>query len=91
MQVRWTRPAAQDLERIARRIRQDNPAVALRIAKTLYDRCMGLETFPNRGRSGRIAGTRELVFASLPYIAVYRVKNDAVEILRIYHSAQNWP
>ena len=52
---------------------------------------MGLETFPNRGRSGRIAGTRELVFASLPYIAVYRVKNDAVEILRIYHSAQNWP
>ena len=56
MQVRWTRPAAQDLERIARRIRQDNPAVALRIAKILYDRCMGLETFPNRGRIGRIAG-----------------------------------
>jgi len=91
MQVRWTRPAAQDLERIARRIRQDNPAVALRIAKILYDRCMGLETFPNRGRIGRIAGTRELVFAPLPYIAVYRVKDDAVEILRIYHSAQNWP
>ena len=91
MQVRWTRPAAQDLERIARRIRQDNPAVALRIAKILYDRCMGLETFPNRGRIGRIAGTRELVFAPLPYIAVYRVKNGAVEILRIYHSAQNWP
>ena len=91
MQVRWTRPAAQDLERIARRIRQDNPAVALRITKTLYDRCMRLETFPNRGRIGRITGTRELVFAPLPYIAVYRVKDDAVEILRIYHSAQDWP
>jgi toxin ParE1/3/4 len=91
MPVRWTRPAAEDLERIARRIQQDNPAAARRIAKTLYDRCMRLETFPNRGRIGRIAGTRELIFAPLPYIAVYRVKDDDVEILRIYHSARNWP
>jgi toxin ParE1/3/4 len=52
---------------------------------------MGLEMFPNRGRVGRIAGTRELVFAPLPYIAVYRVNDKVAEILRIYHSAQNWP
>jgi toxin ParE1/3/4 len=91
MQVRWTRPAAQDLKGIARRIKQYNPATALRVAKTIYDRCMGLELFPNRGRNGRVAGTRELVFAPLPYIAVYRVTNDAVETLRIYHSSQNWP
>ncbi len=91
MQVRWTRPAAQDLQHIAQRIRQDNPAAALRVAKTLYDGCMALETFPNRGRVGRITGTRELVFAPLPYIVVYRVKEEVVEILRIYHSGQNWP
>jgi toxin ParE1/3/4 len=91
MQVRWTRPATQDLQHIARRIRHDNPAAALRVAKTLYDGCMGLEMFPNRGRLGRIAGTRELVFAPLPYITVYRVNNDVVEILRIYHGAQDWP
>jgi toxin ParE1/3/4 len=48
---------------------------------------MGLRMLPNRGRNGRIAGTRELIFAPLPYIAVYRVKDDRVEILRIYHSA----
>lgn len=91
MVVRWTRPAAQDLERIAQRIRQDNPTAALRVAKTLYDRCMGLEMFPSRGRMGRVEGTRELVFAPLPYIAVYRVTEEAVELLRIYHSAQDWP
>jgi plasmid stabilization system protein ParE len=34
-------------------------------------------------------GWRELVFA--PYIAVYRVTGDAVEISRIYHGAQDWP
>jgi toxin ParE1/3/4 len=91
MQVRWTRPAAQDLQHIARRIRQDNPAAARRVAKTLYDGCVGLEMFPNRGRIGRIAGTRELVFGPLPYIAVYRVNENFVEILRIYHGAQDWP
>jgi plasmid stabilization system protein ParE len=36
-------------------------------------------------------GRRELVFAPLPYIAVYRVSDHSVEIIRIYHSAQNWP
>ncbi len=26
----------------------------------------------------------------MPYIVVYRVKPDAVDILHIHHSAQNW-
>jgi plasmid stabilization system protein ParE len=34
-------------------------------------------------------GRRELVFS--PYIAVYQVKENAVEISRIYHGAQDWP
>jgi plasmid stabilization system protein ParE len=36
-------------------------------------------------------GRRELVFAPLPYIAVYQVKKYAVELSRIYHGAQDWP
>jgi hypothetical protein len=34
-------------------------------------------------------GRRELVFP--PYIAVYQVKEHAVEISRIYHGAQDLP
>jgi toxin ParE1/3/4 len=89
MRVSWTTLADDDLSRIARRIRQDNPTAARKVAKTLYDSGMSLETMPNRGRSGRKAGTREFMVA--PFILVYRVKADAVEILRIYHSAQDWP
>jgi plasmid stabilization system protein ParE len=36
-------------------------------------------------------GRRELTFPSLPYIAVYQVKQDAIEISRIFHAAQDWP
>jgi plasmid stabilization system protein ParE len=37
-----------------------------------------------------MAGRREWVFSPLPYIAVYQVTEDAVEISRIYHGAQDW-
>jgi plasmid stabilization system protein ParE len=35
-------------------------------------------------------GRRELVFPSLSYIVVYRVTEQAVEISRIFHGAQDW-
>jgi toxin ParE1/3/4 len=89
MLVRWTTPASDDLRRITRRIRVNNPTAAGRVAKTLYDSAMSLDSMPNRGRSGRTPGTCEFVVA--PFIIVYRVKTEAVEILRIYHSAQDWP
>jgi toxin ParE1/3/4 len=91
MEVRWSAPAAKDVERIYQRIREDSPETAREVVKTLYDGCTALKAFPNRGRIGRMKGRRELVFPSLPYIAVYQVKANAVEISRIYHAAQNWP
>ena len=59
------------------------------MAKTLYDGAMSLGAMPNRGRVGRIAGTCELV--SAPFIIVYRIEAEIVEVLRIYHNAQDWP
>lgn len=91
MEVRWSTLAADDLERIFRRIEQDNPTAARETVKTIYDGCAALNDFPHRGRPGRMKGRRELVFPSLPYIAVYQVKEHRVEISRIYHGAQDWP
>jgi toxin ParE1/3/4 len=91
MIIRWSPEAAEDIERIGRRIQQDKPMAARSVVLTLYRGITELQTFPHRGRSGRIEGTRELVFPSLPYIAVYRVREEAVEVVRIYHAAQDWP
>ncbi len=90
MRLRWTAPAAQDLYKIARYIRRDNPTAAREVAKTIYDGCESLVNSPYRGRKGHIKGARELVFPGLPYIAVYRIKEQVVEILHIYHGAQDW-
>ena len=91
MRVRWTTDAADDLEHITDRIAGDRPDAAIRTARTIYHSVAALRTFPYRGRAGRIGGTRELVFAPLPYIAVYRVQGEVVEVLHIYHTAQDWP
>lgn len=91
MDIRWSPEAADDLERIVDRIEQENPDTAHRVANLIYERCGSLADLPHRGRPGRIDGTRELIFAPLPYIVVYRVRAKAVEIARIYHSAQDWP
>lgn len=91
MEVRWSPQAFEDLERIFKRIQKDNPTAAREVIKTIYDGCTALASFPNRGRIGRIEGRRELVFPPLPFIVVYQVKAETVEISRIYHAAQDWP
>jgi toxin ParE1/3/4 len=91
MRLRWTTPAANDLYKIVRRIQKDNPKAATKVAKTLYDGCVSLTNLPRRGRQGRIPGTRELIFSGLPYIVVYKIQDEAVELIRIYHGAQDWP
>jgi plasmid stabilization system protein ParE len=92
MEVRWSIPAAEDLEHICEWIERDNPETARRVARRIYDECARLKDFPNLGRaSRRMPGRRELTFAPLPYIVVYQVTPNAIEISRIFHGAQNWP
>jgi toxin ParE1/3/4 len=92
MHIRWSLPAAEDLERICQRVERDHPEAARRIARTIYDACGKLKDFPGLGRhSNRMPGHRELTIAPLPYIVVYRVRENSVEISRIFHGAQDWP
>lgn len=90
MRVRWTTDAAEDLERICDYSAETSASSARRIAKTIVERTAALRRFPNRGRPGRVEGTRELVLAPFPFIAIYEV-HDEVQILRILHGAQRWP
>ena len=91
MRLRWTPDASEDLYRIVQYIQEDSPSAAAQVAKIVVDGCEILLRFPRAGRTGRREGTRELVFAGLPYIAVYRIADEVVEVIRIYHGAQDRP
>ena len=92
MRIRWTEPAVRDFSQICDYIEEnDGPEAARRVALAIHQRISSLPQFPQRGRRGRKPGTRELVLAGLPYLAVYRLRNDAIEVDRILHGAQQWP
>ena len=90
MRIRWTLPAADDLEAIKNYLQQHCPHFAQPAVRTIYQSIRSLKTSPNRGRPGHRSGTRELAITPLPYVVVYAVKAEAVEILHIYHGAQDW-
>ncbi len=88
MPVTLTAPALADLVRIRNHIGQENRIAANRVAVQLLAACDRLDYLPERGRPGLVPGTRELA-ALWPYVIVYRVTPETVQILRIWHGAQD--
>ena len=91
MRLRWTPAAAADFENIDHYLQEHHPSYRTPTVLKLYNQIRSLKQFPNLGRPGRELGTRELLFPPLPYIVVYRLRDDAVEVLRIYHGSRNVP
>jgi len=91
VQVRWTRSAVRQLASIGAYIAESNPRAAKAVEARLRDAVTGLARFPAMGRPGRVAGTRELVVSGTPYIIPYRVADTYVDILAVFHAAQNRP
>lgn len=90
LNLRWTRPALADVIEAQSYIARDNPNAAAAIAQRIWDAAKKLCDNPNIGRPGKFPGTREWVVTHTPYLIVYRVKEDAVEILRVWHSRRDW-
>ncbi len=82
--------ARQDLAAIIAYIAADNPAAADVFLDRIIERTDTLPHHPHAFRKGRLPGTREMVIHP-HYILVYATRNDGVTILRLLHSARNWP
>ncbi len=91
MHVRWLRTALANLDAEAEYIAVDNAAAAARVVLRILRAVDLLKKNPAMSRAGRVAGTRELVVTGIPYIVPYRVRGEALEILRVFHAARKWP
>ncbi len=78
----------RSVDEIAGFIAKDNPTRATSFVLELKEGVTKLQIHPGMGRAGRVPGTRELVLHK-NYIAIYRVRGDDVEILRLHHVARN--
>jgi len=90
MKVVWTRPALRHLGEAREYIEIDNPAAAADQIQRVEKSVRKLAIFPMMGRTGMRAGTREFPIPGTPYIVVYRLTKDKLQILAMLHGARNW-
>ena len=92
MRVRWTSQAEQDRADILAYIAVDNVRAALAMDELFGSAAARLADFPRLGKSGLVAGTRELI-AHASYRLIYEVAaaDDTVWVLALIHTARRWP
>lgn len=91
MELNWTPGALRDLDDAGDYIAQDNAEAAKEMAQRVQEAVEYLEIHPALGRPGRLHGIRELAVSGTPFIVVYRVRFDLIQILRVLHHSRKWP
>jgi len=86
----WYVVAEQDLGRAIEYVEQANPQAALHVKTRLITAVEHLRRFPEAGRVSRVAGAREIVVPEYDYTIRYRIKDDAVQVLRVFHARRQW-
>jgi addiction module RelE/StbE family toxin len=88
--VIWSDDATADFLHILDYIAERNVAAADRIQALVQHAVDRLPDHPYMHRPGRVPGTREAIVHP-NYILVYRVGADAIDILAILHTRQQYP
>jgi toxin ParE1/3/4 len=74
VKLKWSPHAQSDRDRIYDYLDADSPRAAILVDERIADAIAVLKKFPEIGRPGRIAGTRELVIHRTPYLAAYLIR-----------------
>lgn len=91
MEIKWLRKAIANLEAEFRYIADDEPQAAERFVNEVWRLTQLLKEQPAMGREGRVPETRELILHNYPYIIPYRVRNNTIQILRVFHTHRRIP
>ena len=81
--------ALADLRAIHHHISQDNPNVATAVITRIRSVLDRLTRFPRSGRRGTVEGTFEVVIPGLPYIVVYEIGDETIDIIAVFHGARD--
>jgi toxin ParE1/3/4 len=90
MNLVWTGPARMDRREIFEFIAADSRRASCRMDLIFAGKAEILTRLQEIGRPGRVPGTRELL-AHRHYFLICRMSGDAVQILRLLHTSEQWP
>ena len=87
--VRFLKRAIQDLIEIDEHTRAHSPRGAARVGARIRKRADDLARFPESGTLSEKTGLRQLYVAKAPYMLIYRVRGNEVQIITILHTSRN--
>jgi toxin ParE1/3/4 len=91
VQIQWSANAAAQLHAAHEYVAEDNRDAAQQQSSAVIRAVEQLAQFPEMGRPGRVAGTRELVVQGTPLLVAYTVGRDRISVLAVLHGARRWP
>lgn len=86
----WTSLALSDLDNILKYFSEKDEAITINLAKAFDKAISNIENFPEIGILGRKEKTRELFLSQYPYVIIYRINKNDIEIVRLLHTHQQW-
>ena len=91
MKLVWLPRAVADLQEARAYIAEHDPQAARAVAQKIRKLVAHLKARPHLGRQADVDEIRQISVPGLPYLIPYRVKDGRIEILRVFHTAQEPP
>ena len=91
MKLRYTNQATADLESLYQYIARDDPDAALGVLERMTAMIDHLPEHPALGLRGRMPDILELIIPNLPFVVVYELTKETIDILAIIHKSRRWP
>ena len=88
--LNWRASASADLLEIIAYIADDNPDAAQALKDEIESKTAQLPAHPKLYKPGRMKGTREMVIRP-NYVVIYQDTKTEITILRVLHTARQWP
>ncbi len=88
--VIWTRPAQQNLANVFKYLVAENSAEAFAIIGRIENAAEWLQHFPWLGTEVNSQLIRRLLAPHTKFYLVYKIKDASIEILAVYHTAQEF-
>jgi toxin ParE1/3/4 len=90
-QLEWSQRSLENVIDIEEYISLENPAAARKVTAAIVATAEQLRNQPKLGRTGRRAGTRELVVARYPYFISYRLTARKITVVAVIHQSRKYP
>lgn len=91
MKIVLSLSAKEDLKDIRQYIAKENPTAAKMVAEKVKKALLLLIEQPHIGHPTDDEDVLEWHIPGLPYTLPYRIVNNEIQILRVFHEAQNRP